>query len=87
MFGNCHNGYGNILMNFKTTQTIIKEIINIVDKHKLDYIDAVIYYMEKNNIEFDVMTEIINSNDMLKSKLQIEAECLHIIKKTSRLPI
>jgi hypothetical protein len=49
--------------------------------------DAVIYYCEENNIEIEVFAKAIKSNDMMKAKIQIEAENLNFLPKSSTLPI
>lgn len=67
---------------------MIQEIETIVKKRNLEYIDAVIYYCEKNNLEIETMAEIIKQNSAMKSKIQIEAENLKMVRRSSaRLPI
>jgi hypothetical protein len=74
--------------NLKVPIEMIQEIEVIVKKRNLEYIDAVIYYCEKNNLEIETMAEIIKQNSAIKSKIQIEAENLKMVKRTSaRLPI
>ena len=55
--------------------------------HDIDYIDACIMFCEKNNMEVEQIASIIKSNQNIKSKIQIEAENLNYLKKTSRLPL
>lgn len=72
----------------KVPLEMIQEIEVIVRKRNLEYIDAVIYYCEKNNLEIETMAEIIKQNSAIKSKIQFEAENLKMVKRTSaRLPI
>ena len=62
--------------------------IEILHKSQdIDYIDAVIFWCEKNNIEVDLIAEYIKKDTVLKSKIQVEAELLNILKKGARLPI
>ena len=76
------------LNGVKVPSEMILEIEKLVKNSKLDYIDAVIDYCEKNNLEVETMAEIIKQNAAIKSKIQIEAENLKMVKRSSaRLPI
>ena len=66
-------------------KNLCDSIDNIVVKHKISYMDAVIYYCEKNNVEIEVLAKIIKSNDMLRSKIQLEAESLNYLPKSNTL--
>ena len=72
----------------KVPMEMIQEIEALVKKRNLEYIDAVIYYCEKNDLEVETMAEIIKQNSAIKSKIQIEAENLKMVRRTSaRLPL
>ena len=72
----------------KVPMEMIQEIEALVKKRNLEYIDAVIYYCEKNDLEVETMAEIIKQNSAMKSKIQIEAENLKMVRRTSaRLPL
>jgi len=74
--------------NLKVPLEMIQEIETLVNNTTLDYIDAVVFYCEKNNLEVETMAEIIKHNSAMKSKIQLEAETLKMVKRTSaRLPI
>jgi hypothetical protein len=75
------------LPNMISTPDFIKKIEEIQAKSGTDYIDAVIDYCTKNGIEVETAAAIIKSNPSIKSKIQIEAENLNVLEKTSRLPI
>lgn len=63
------------------------EIEEIVYMKDIPYIDAVVMYCEQSNFEVETAAKLISG--VLKSKIQLEAEDLHYIKKatTSQLPI
>lgn len=65
----------------------IEEIEKICKEKNVEYIDAVVHWCHKNNLEIEYAAEIIKKNSVLKSKLQLEAENLNFMKKTARLPI
>lgn len=66
---------------------ITHEIEELVYMHDIEYIDACIMYCENNEIEIEYIGELLKRNQCLKSKIQVEAENLNFIKKTSRLPL
>ena len=62
----------------------IEEMVYMKD---IPYIDAIVMYCEQNGFEVEMAGKLISG--VLKSKIQLEAEELHYIKKTttSQLPI
>ena len=48
-------------------------------------LDAILAYCEVNNLEFDTVKKLIGTD--LKRQLRQEAEDLHFIAKSARLPI
>lgn len=70
-----------------TTEKFIKDIENLVSKYKLDYMDAVVHYCEKNNVEIEAAATIIRNNIRIKSKLQSECEDLNFLPKRAKLPL
>ncbi|HCX23247.1 MAG TPA: hypothetical protein DHN29_15110 [Cytophagales bacterium] len=67
---------------FLCSARFAQEIEGIVSKDKMSYIDAIIYYCEKNAIELDSVPKLISKP--LKEKLKWEAQELNFLKKTSR---
>ena len=63
------------------------EIEKLVRENEIEYMDAVILWCEKNNLEVEFAAELIRRNMALKAKIQIEAENLNFMKKSARLPI
>lgn len=70
-----------------STETFYKAVDTLVDKHNLTYIDAVVYYCEKNNIEIEVAASMIKNNFRIKSVVQSEGEDLNFLPRTAKLPI
>jgi len=62
-------------------------IDGLVQEHRLSYLDAIVYYCEKNNMEIEVAASLIRSNYRIKSHLQNEGQDLNFLKKVARLPI
>lgn len=65
----------------------LTEIEDIRRRDKVEYMDAIVHFCEKNDIEIEVMASFIRKNVLLKSKIQEEAEALNILPKSSRLPL
>jgi hypothetical protein len=59
---------------------IIEELVKINDD--MNYIDAIVYYCEQNNIEVDSVSKLISKP--LKEKLKCDAINLNFLKRTSR---
>jgi hypothetical protein len=70
-----------------TPDRFYKEIDRLVRKHSLNYMDAVIHYCEKNNVEIEVAASMITSNHRIKSYIQNEGEELNFLPRTAKLPI
>lgn len=71
---------------FNTNQFIL-EIEEMRRNSEFEYIDAIVYWCEKNNVEVEYIASFIKKDSTIKSKLQLEAENLNIVKKSATLPI
>ncbi len=63
------------------------EIEGIVKDNKMSYIDAIVFFCEKNNLDVEVIPKLMSKP--LKEKLKAEAMELNFLKKTSyaKLPV
>ena len=63
------------------------EIEELVYMKDIPYIDAVVMYCEETGFEIETAAKLVSG--VLKSKIKLEAEELHFLKKatTSQLPI
>lgn len=77
----------DMLISIELYQNLDKKIEEMVTETGIDYIDAVVSYCETNNLEVEAIAEIIQKLPNLKLKIEIEAEELHYLKKTVRLPV
>ena len=75
------------IMNAEDMQKFSLAIEELVYMKDIPYIDAVVMYCEENNFELETAAKLVSG--VLKSKIQMEAEELHYLKKTntSQLPI
>lgn len=70
-----------------TLEEFNTQIQKFCTDNKTEYIDAVVHWCNKNNIEVETVASWIKKDPVLKSKIQEEAETLNILKKGARLPI
>ena len=70
---------------FLTPQKFAIEIEKIVAQEDLNYIDAILHYCEKNDIEPDSVSRLITKG--LKEKIEANARELNFLPKTATLPI
>jgi len=74
-------------LSFLSIVEFTKEIEKLVVDKKMEYIDAVIYFCERNGVDVETAASLIRSNAKLKASIQVEAENLNYLPKTKRLPI
>ena len=67
------------------SMVFMENIENLVQKTNMTYIDAVMHYCEENKLEPETAGKMIGGK--LKQNIQDEAEDLHLIQRTSKLPI
>lgn len=64
-----------------------QDVRKICQEKSMEYIDAVVYWCEKNNVEIEYAAALIKKDSVIMSHIQTEAENLNILKKTAKLPI
>jgi hypothetical protein len=65
----------------------VEEIEVLCKDKNIEYIDAIVFWCEKNNLEVETAAYWIKRDPAMKSKVQAEAENLNILKRGARLPI
>lgn len=65
-----------------TVAKFSQEVEKIAHDNSMNYIDAIVYYCELNEIELENVPKLISRP--LKEKLKFDAQKLNYIKKTSR---
>ena len=63
----------------------MENIEQLVQKTNMSYLDAIVHYCEENKLEPETAGKMVGGK--LKQNIQEEAENLHLIPKTSKLPI
>ena len=70
-----------------TKNNFVEEIETICRDKNIEYIDAVVMWCEKNNLEVETAAYWIKKDASMRMKIQAEAENLNILKRGARLPI
>lgn len=65
----------------------VEEVEKICKIKNIEYIDAVVLWCVKNNLEVETAAYWIKKDPAMKSKIQAEAEALNILKRGARLPV
>jgi hypothetical protein len=63
------------------------EIETIVTEFNVNYLDAILMYVEKNNLEVESVAAIVKKHPTIKSRLQEDCEGLNLLERQARLPI
>jgi hypothetical protein len=69
------------------SSSFVEEIEILCRDKNIEYIDAIVFWCEKNNLEVETAAYWIKKDPAMKSKVQAEAENLNILKRGARLPI
>lgn len=73
-------------MNELNSEFIMNEIQHLIDDGA-SYIDAIVEFAERNEIEIEVVGEIIRRSPILKARVHVEAEELNMVDRVARLPV
>jgi hypothetical protein len=73
------------MLDLMTSQKFSILIETAVKEKRLSYMDAVVWWCEENEMEIEVAAKLCNG--VLKEKIRYEAEELHFLEKSARLPI
>jgi len=65
-----------------TTAKFSQDVEKVAFENEMNYIDAIVFYCEKNEIEIESVPKLISKP--LKEKLKYDAQKLNFMKKTSR---
>jgi len=70
-----------VLNTIKSPLELLKEVEEIIFETDLNYLDAIIEYGEKNNIEIEVLASLVKRQPTLKSKLEEDCDLLNLLEK------
>jgi hypothetical protein len=70
-----------------SSNAFFESVEEIASNLNIDYMEAVIHFCERNNIEIETAAAMIKQNSRAKARLQVNAENLNFLPKTAKLPI
>ncbi len=70
------------IMTIQKFSTIIEETVK---EKRLSYMDAIVWWCEKNEMEVETAAKLINT--IIKEKIKVEAQELNYLEKSAKLPI
>jgi len=76
-----------MVYDIKTKEKFFQDIRSIVNKKGTSYLEAVVIYCEEYDIEVETVSTLIKKNELLRAKIEEEAEDLNLIEKSDKLPI
>lgn len=71
----------------KTPTDFMLQIDKIAEDNRLSYIDAVLFFCEKNGVEIETAAALIKGSAKMKAKVQLDAEDQNFLPKTRTLPL
>jgi predicted transcriptional regulator len=78
----------NIINNIKTPTQFVAEVEKIVKEKSMNYLDACLDYARTANVEIETVASLIKGSQVLKAKIQADAEDNRLLKRSSaKLPI
>ena len=76
-----------IELEIKTPTQFVHEVEKIVKEKNISYLDACMHYAQKANVEIEIIASLIKGSQLLKSKVQFDAEQFRLVKPTAKLPV
>ena len=73
------------MLELMTSQKFSLIIEEVVKEKRLGYMDAILWWCEKNEMEIEVAAKLCNG--VIKEKLRYEAQELNYLERPARLPI
>jgi hypothetical protein len=73
--------------SIRSPTAFMQQIDKLVEEDGMEYIEAIVYYCEMNDIEIETAASLIKGSAKMKAKVQIEAENLNYLPKSGKLPI
>ena len=75
------------LNSIKTPTQFVNEIEKIVQEKRISYLDAVMHFISSRQVEVETVASLIKGSQVLKAKIQSEAEDLRLVKSGAKLPL
>ena len=74
-----------ITSEIMTTSKFSAIIEEYVSKNRVPYMDAIVHYCERNEMEIETAAKLLNT--VIKKKIEAEATELNYLPKVAKLPL
>ena len=64
-----------------TVEILVNYLNATLEKNGGDFIDAIVTFCERNDVEIETVASVIKSNSKLKAKLKASAQSLNLLAK------
>ena len=74
-------------LGIRTPTQFVAEVEKIVKEKNITYLEACMHYSQIANVEIEAIASLIKGSQVLKSKIQVDAEKLRLVKSSAKLPV
>ena len=75
------------MSEIRNSQDFVLNIEKLVRQNKINYLDAIMMYVEKHNVDPETIASIVKKNPNLKAKLYEDCMNLNLVEKIKTLPL
>jgi hypothetical protein len=75
------------IKSITTLSKFTEDIQKLVKDGNINHIDAIIAWCDINKVEVEQVIPLIKKSQVIKAKLEDEAQQLNLLEKTAKLPI
>jgi hypothetical protein len=75
------------IKSITTLSKFTEDIQRLVKEGNINHIDAIIAWCDINKVEVEQVIPLIKKSQVIKAKLEDEAQQLNLLEKTAKLPI
>ena len=75
------------IKSITTLSKFTEDIQKLVKDGNINHIDAIVAWCEMNNVDVEQVIPLIKKSQVIKAKLEDDAEQLNLLEKSAKLPI
>lgn len=75
------------IKSITTLSKFTEDIQHLVKQSRITHLDAIVAWCEKHEVEIEQVIPLIKKSQVIKAKLEEEAEQLNLLEKSAKLPI
>lgn len=75
------------IKSITTLSEFTEDIQRMVMNNGLNYVEAIIAWCESKEVDVEQVIPLVKKSQVLKAKLEVDAEMLNLLEKSAKLPI